>query len=78
VSKLKNLANNVVLVECKSKTNHDILEKKVGKLSMVTVECPKRKLLTLLLMFVPKELEDDEIRHHSSPKQPVSYRRFST
>jgi hypothetical protein len=53
VSKLKNLANNAVLVECKSKTDRDILEKELSKLRMVTVERPKRKLPTLLLMYVP-------------------------
>ena len=62
VSKLKNLANDAVLVECKSKTDRNILEKEPGKLCTVTVEHPKRKLPTLLLMFVPKEVEDDVIK----------------
>jgi hypothetical protein len=62
VRKLKNLANNTLLVECKSKTNHDILEKELRKLSTVTAERPKRKLPTLLLMFVAKEIEDTTIK----------------
>ena len=62
MSKLKNLANNAVLVECKSKTDRDILEKELGKLSTVTVERPKRRLPTLLLMFVLKEVEDNVIK----------------
>jgi hypothetical protein len=62
VSKLKNLANNGVLVECKSKTNRDILEKAPSKLRTFTIEIPKRKLPTLLLMYVPKDVEDDVIK----------------
>ena len=62
VSKLKNLANNRVLVECKSKTGQDILEKELSKLCTVTIELPKRKLPTLLLMYVPKDVEDDVIK----------------
>jgi hypothetical protein len=54
VNKLKNLANNALLVECKSKADRDILENELGKLSTVTVERPKRKLPSLILMFVPK------------------------
>jgi len=62
VSKLKNLANNAVLVEWKSKTDREILEKELSKLRAVTVERPKRKLPTLLLMRVPKYVENEEIR----------------
>jgi hypothetical protein len=62
LSKLKNLANNGVLVECKSKTDRDILEKELSKLCTVTVECPKRKLSTLLLMYVSKDVDDDVIK----------------
>ena len=62
MSKLKNLANNAVLVECNSITDRDILEKELGKLRAVTVERPKRKLQTVLPMFAPKEIEDAAIR----------------
>ena len=48
-------------MECKSKTNFDILEMELGKVSAVTVQCPKRNLPTLLLMFVPKDVEDAAI-----------------
>jgi len=78
VSKFKNLANNALLVECKSKTDHDILEVELGKLSAVTLERPKRKLPTLLLMFVPKDVEDAAIKHYTPAKQPVSRRRSRT
>jgi hypothetical protein len=61
-NELKNLANNALLVECKSKTDRNILEKELGILATVTVECPKGKLPTLILMFVPKEVEDVEIK----------------
>ena len=43
VSELKNLANNTLLVECKSKTDRDIREMELGKLSAVTVEHPQKK-----------------------------------
>jgi len=62
VSKPKNLANNALLVQCKNKTDSDILEKELSKLRTVTVERPKRKLPTLLLMFVPTEIEDVAIK----------------
>jgi len=62
VTKLKNLANNALFVKCKSKTDRDILEMELGKLNAVTVERPKRKLPTLLLMFVPKDVEDAAIK----------------
>ena len=62
VCKLKNLANNTLFAECKSKTDCDILENELSKLSTVTIERPKRKLLTLLLMYVPKDVEDTVIK----------------
>jgi len=62
VSKLKNLANNAVLVECNNITDRDILEKELGKLQAVTMERPKRKLPTLLIRFVPKEVVDTAIK----------------
>ena len=36
VSKLENLANNAVLVECKSKSDLEFLEKELSKLCTVT------------------------------------------
>jgi hypothetical protein len=62
INKLKNSANNALLVECRSKTDRDILEKELSKLRTVTVERPKSKVPTLLLMFVPKDVEDAEIK----------------
>jgi hypothetical protein len=62
VNKLENLANNAVLVECKSKTDSDIPAMELSKLCTVTVERPKRKLPTLLLMYVPKDMDDDLIK----------------
>jgi len=61
-SKFKTLANNSLLVECKSETDRDILQMEIGKLSAVTVERAKRKLPTLLLMFVLKNVEDTAIK----------------
>jgi hypothetical protein len=60
VNKLKNLANEAVFVECKTKTDCDTLEK---ELSTVTVGRPKRKLPTLLLIFVLKEVEDVDVKN---------------
>ena len=62
MSKLKNLANNAVLVECKSETDRDILEKELSKLRTVTVERLTRNLPTLLLMYVPKDVKDDVLK----------------
>jgi hypothetical protein len=63
VNKLENLANQAVFIECKTKTDRDTLETELGKLSTVTVGRPKRKLPTLLLRFVPKEVEDADIKN---------------
>jgi hypothetical protein len=63
VNKLKNLANEAVFVECKTKTDRDTLETELGKLRTVTVGRPKRKLPTLLHRFVPKEVEDMDIKN---------------
>jgi len=41
----------------------DILEKELSKLSKLNVGRPKKKLPTLLLPFVPKEVEDADIKH---------------
>jgi len=62
VNRVKQLANNAVLVECKSKDDSEILEKELTKLSTVTVERPKRKLPTLLLKYVPNDVDDEEIK----------------
>jgi hypothetical protein len=62
INKVKYLANNAVLVECESKADSDILEKELSKLSSVTVERPKRKLPTILLKYVPNEVDDEEIK----------------
>jgi hypothetical protein len=51
-----------VLVECKSKSDREILEKELSKLRTVTVERPKRKLPALLLMYVPKDVKNKEIK----------------
>ena len=42
LSKLKNLANNAVLVECKSKTDRDILEPGLSEFRTLTVGYPTR------------------------------------
>jgi hypothetical protein len=44
VSKLKNLANNALFVECNNTTDRDILDKELGNIRAVTMERPKRKL----------------------------------
>ena len=63
VSKIKNLSNGALFVEFKSETYRDILEKELSKLSTLNVGRPKKKLPTLLLSFVPKEVEDADIKH---------------
>jgi len=62
VNKFKSLANHAVLVECKSKADRVILENELNKIRTITVEHPKRKLPTLLLMHVPRDVENEEIR----------------
>jgi hypothetical protein len=62
VNRVKHLANNAVLVECKSKDESETLEKELTKLSAVTVERPKRKLPTLLLRYVPNDVVNEELR----------------
>ena len=62
VNKLKSLANNAVLVECKSNADREILENELHKIRTITVEHPKRKLPTLLLMHVPRDMENEEIK----------------
>ena len=57
VSKLKNLANNALFFGMQEQDWPDILGNELSKLSTVTTECPKRKLPTLLLMYVPKDVE---------------------
>ena len=62
VCKLKNLANEAVFVECRTETDRDTLENELIKMSAITVGRPKKKLPTLLLKFVPKEVEDADIK----------------
>ena len=62
VCKIKHLANEAVFVECRSETDRDILEKELTKMSAITVGRPKKKLPTLLLKFVPNEVEDADIK----------------
>lgn len=50
-------------MECKSETDRDILEKELSKLRTLNVGRPRKKLPTLLLSFVPKEVEDADIKH---------------
>jgi len=54
-------------VECKIESDRDTLEKERSKLSTINVAHPRKKLLTLLLMFVPKEVGDDDTKKHHSP-----------
>jgi hypothetical protein len=62
VSKIKNLANEAVFVECRTETDRDILEKELNKISAISVGRPKKKFPTLLLKFVPNEIEDADIK----------------
>jgi hypothetical protein len=62
VSKIKNLANEAVFVECRTEADRDVLEKELIKISTLAVGRPKKKLPTLLLKFVPIEIEDAEIK----------------
>ena len=62
VNKMKELANNALLVECESKTDRDVLQNELSKINLVTTEQPKMKLPTLLLKFVPIEIDDLELK----------------
>ena len=62
VSKIKNLANEAVLVECRTETDRDLLEKELNQLSAISVGRPKKQLPTLLLKFVPIEIEEADIK----------------
>jgi len=63
VRKIKNLSNDVLFVECRAEFDRDTLEKELSKLSTINVGIPRKKLPTLLLMFVPKEVVDDNIKN---------------
>ena len=63
-------------MQCKNKTDSDILEKELRKLRTVTVERPKRKLPALLVMFVPKEIEDEAIRDKILQQNNLSHIEF--
>jgi hypothetical protein len=63
VSKIKNLSNDALFVECKTEKDRDTLEKELSKLSTLNVGRPKKKLPTLLLSFLPKEVEDADIKN---------------
>ena len=41
VSKIKNLSNDVLFVECKTKLDRDTLEKELSKLSTINVGIPR-------------------------------------
>lgn len=62
VSKIKNIANDAVFVECRTEKGSDILEKELNKISAISVGRPKKKLPALLLKFVPNEIEDADIK----------------
>jgi hypothetical protein len=63
VRKIKNLSNDALFVECRDEFDRDTLEKELSKLSTINVGIPRKKLPTLLLMFVPKEVVDDNIKN---------------
>lgn len=63
VSKIKNLSNDALFVGCKTETDRDTLEKELSKLSTLNVVRPNKKLPTLLLTFVPKEVDDADIKN---------------
>ncbi|PSN32677.1 hypothetical protein C0J52_21741 [Blattella germanica] len=62
VNKMKSLANNSLLVECKYKTDCDTLEEELNKIKTLTTEHPKKYLPTSLLVYVLKSIEDSEIK----------------
>jgi hypothetical protein len=68
VSKIKNLSNDALFVECKTDLDRDTLEKELSKLNTINVGIARKKLPTLLLMFVPKEVVDDDIKTLYSSK----------
>jgi hypothetical protein len=63
VCKIRNLTNEAVFVECRTETDRDTLEKELTKLSTITVGRPKKKLPTLLIKYVPKGVEDADIKN---------------
>ena len=62
VCKIKNFANEAVFVECKTEKDRDTLEKELNKTRAITVGRPKMKPPTILVKFVPKEVEDADIK----------------
>ena len=62
VSKIKELSNKTLLVECENTNDRDLLENELQKLDIISLERPKMKLPTLLLTHVPKLINDSEIK----------------
>ncbi|PSN35596.1 hypothetical protein C0J52_20450, partial [Blattella germanica] len=63
ISKMKNLANNAILVECQNKNDCEILEKEIKKITVIQTEKPKKKLPTMLIKYVPKDVTDAELKN---------------
>lgn len=62
VNRIKNLSNNALFIECRNKVDCDIMERELKKMQSLTVESPKRRLPTLLLLHVPADVEDSDIK----------------
>jgi hypothetical protein len=63
VSKVKNLSKDALFVECTTELDRDTLEKELSKLSTINIGIPRKKIPTLLPMFVPKEVVEDDIKN---------------
>ncbi|XP_069701528.1 uncharacterized protein [Periplaneta americana] len=62
VNKMKKLSNNTLFVECNNSTDCDTLEKKLTKINALSIERPKKKLPAILLKFVPRHIDDAEVK----------------
>ncbi|PSN46566.1 hypothetical protein C0J52_19706 [Blattella germanica] len=62
VSKMRDLNNKALLVECENTSDRDILENELSKVDIISLERPKMKLPTLLLTHVPKYINYSEIK----------------
>ncbi|XP_069688287.1 uncharacterized protein [Periplaneta americana] len=62
VNKMKKLSNNTLFVECNNSTDRDTLEKELTIRNALSIERPKKKLPAILLKFVPRYIDDAEVK----------------
>ena len=62
VNNIRNLTGSAVFVECHNRTDCETMERELKKVKGLTVERPKRRLPTLIIKHVPKDIEDPDIK----------------